>query len=411
MTLGIKHNEIGNEARRGDSLHPVDDRSSDWVHSLRDAAAPDAGPAHLSLPVNVRSAALALLALLASVFMLHWAGAVLIPLLLGVMFSYALSPAVNWLQRWHVPRALGAAVLLIAVLGGIGSMVYSLNDDAAALAESLPDAAQKLRQSLHARNDASEGTMAKVQRAAANLELAAEESGSAGPQAGKGVTRVQIEKPRFNIKYYLWSGTLGVVGFIGQAMVVCFITYFLIVSGDGFRRKVVRIAGPTFGRRRITLRVLDEITAQIERHLMLQIATSVLVGVVTWVALLAIGLERAAVWGVAAALLNLVPYIGSIVITAGLALVGFLQFGTLGQAFLIGGVSLAIHTISGQLLSPWLTGRTSRMNPVVIFVGVLTWGWLWGIWGLLLGAPLLMVVKAVCDRVDDLKPVGELLGA
>lgn len=411
MALETKHNEIGNETCRGDSLHLVDVRSSDWVSSLRDATAPEAGRTHLSMPANVRSAALALLALLASVFMLHWASEVFIPLLLGVMFSYALSPAVNRLQRWHVPRSLGAATLLIAVLGGFGSMVYALNDDATALLESLPDAAQKLRQSLHVGSGASEGTMAKVQRAAANLELAAEESGSAAPQAGKGVTRVQIEKPRFNIKDYLWSGTLGVVGFIGQAMVVCFITYFLIVSGDGFRRKVVRIAGPTFGRRRITLRVLDEITAQIERHLMLQIATSALVGVVTWVALLAIGLERAAVWGVAAALLNLVPYIGSIVITAGLALVGFLQFGTLGQAFLIGGVSLAIHTISGQLLSPWLTGRTSRMNPVVIFVGVLAWGWLWGIWGLLLGAPLLMAAKAVCDRVDDLKPVGELLGA
>ena len=77
----------------------------------------------------------------------------------------------------------------------------------------------------------------------------------------------------------------------------------------------------------------------------------------------------------------------------------------------VGGVSLFIHTLSGNLLTPWLTSRASRMNPVVIFVGVLAWGWLWGLSGLLLGAPILMAVKAVCDRVDDLKPVGELLGA
>ena len=378
---------------------------------VHDAAAPEPARVHLHMPVDVRSASLAMIALLSSVYVLHWASAVFIPLLLGVMSSYVLSPAVNLLQRWHVPRALGAAAMLVAVVGGLGSMVYSLGDEAAALVESLPDAAQKLRQSLRVARGTPEGPMDKVQRAGAKLEQAVEESGSKPPPAIEGVTRVQVERPRFNIKDYLWSGTLGVVGFIGQAMVVFFITYFLMASGDSFRRKMVRIAGPTFSRKKITLEVLDEITEQIQRYLMVQILTSVLVGMATWVAFLWIGLERAAVWGVAAAILNLVPYIGAIVVTGGLALVGFLQFGTPGMALLICGVSLVIHTISSYLIAPWLTSRASRMNPVAIFVGVLAWGWLWGIWGLLLGVPLLMAVKAVCDRVDNLKPIGELLGA
>ena len=109
-------------------------------------------------------------------------------------------------------------------------------------------------------------------------------------------------------------------------------------------------------------------------------------------------------------MLNLVPYLGSIIITGGLALVGLLQFGTPGMALLVGGVSLAIHGVSGQLVTPWLTSRNSRLNPVAVFVGMLAWGWLWGLWGLLLGVPLLMVVKAVCDRVDELGSIGELLG-
>jgi predicted PurR-regulated permease PerM len=277
--------------------------------------------------------------------------------------------------------------------------------------ESLPEAAQKLRQSLRAARGTPESPLEKVQRAGAKLEQAAEESGARAPPTIAGVTRVQIERPRFNIKDYLWSGTLGLVGFAGQALVVLFITYFLVSSGDSFRRKMVRIAGPTFSQKKITLEVLDEITEQIQRYLIVQVLTSALVGVATWVAFLWIGMERAAVWGVAAAVLNLVPYIGAIVVTGGQALVGLLQFGTLGMAFLIGGVSLVIHTISAYLVTPWLTSRTSRMNPVAIFVGVLAWGWLWGIWGLLLGIPLLMAVKAVCDRVDDLKPIGELLGS
>lgn len=382
------------------------------VMPVRDDASAGHEPerVHLHMPIDVRSVSLAVLALLACVYVLHWASAVFIPLLLGVMASYALSPIVERLARWHLPRALGAALLLMAVVGGLGSMAYSLADDAAALADSLPDAAQKLRESLRTRRGAPESSIDKMQRAAANLEQAAQESGSAAPPASKGVTRVQIERPRFNIRDYLWSSTLGLVGLAGQTVVVLFIAFFLLTTGDRFRRKMVKLAGPTFSKKKITIQVLDEITVQIQRYLMLQIGTSVLVGVATWLAMLWIGLEHAAVWGIVAAALNLVPYLGSVATAGGLALVGFLQFGTLGMAALVGGVSLVINTLEGNLLTPWLTGRASRMNPVVIFVGVLAWGWLWGIWGLLLGPPLLMVAKAICDRIEDLRPVGELLG-
>ena len=382
---------------------------------LRSSPTADAAPAeparvHLHMPIDVRSVSLAVIAFLACVFALHWASAVFIPLLLGrdvELCAVAGGGPTAALARSARARGGGAAGR-----GRRRSRVaaYSLSDDAAALVESLPDAAQKLRESLRVTRGTPEGPIQKVQRAAAKLEQAADESGSAAPPASKGVTRVQIERPHFNIKDYLWSGTLGVVGFAGQAMVVFFIAFFLMASGDSFRRKMVRIAGPTFSKKKITLQLLDEITGQIQRYLLVQIFTSILVGVATWLAFVWIGLEHAAVWGAAAAVLNLVPYLGSIALSGAAALVGFLQFGTFGMALLIGGASLVIHTLSGNLLTPWLTSRASRMNPVVIFVGVLAWGWLWGIWGLLLGAPLLMVVKAVCDRVDDFKPIGELLG-
>ena len=374
------------------------------------SAAPEPDRPHLHMPVDVRSAALALIALAASLHTLHWASAVFIPLLLGLLLSYALTPLVDRLQRWRLPRALGAALALLAVLAGLGSMAWSLSDDASALVASLPEAADKVRDGLRTRRNAPEGAIDKVQRAAARLEQAAEESGTAPATTSKGVTRVQIEKPRFNIKDYLWSGTLGLVGLVGQTLVVCFITYFLLASGDHFRRKMVRIAGPTFGQKKITLQVLDEITGQIHRYLMVQGVTSLGVGVATWLVMWWLGLDRAAVWGVAAAVLNLVPYLGSMVVAGGLALVAFVQFGSLSMVMLVSGSSLVIHTLSGNLITPWLTSRASRLSPVAVFVGALAWGWLWGIWGLLLGVPLLMVAKAVCDRIDDLKPIGELLG-
>jgi predicted PurR-regulated permease PerM len=221
---------------------------------------------------------------------------------------------------------------------------------------------------------------------------------------------VQIEKPRLNVQDLLWTGTRGAAAVAGQAGAVLFLAYFLLAAGDTFRRKLVRITGPVLSKRKITVRVLDDITSQIQRYLLVQIATSMLVGTVTWLALAWIGLEHAAIWGIAAAVLNNIPYVGPVVVSAGTGLVALLQFGSLETALLVGGVSLLITSLEGYLLTPWLTGRASRMNPAAVFISVLLWGWLWGLWGLLVGMPMMMIVKSVCDRVEDLQPVGELLG-
>jgi predicted PurR-regulated permease PerM len=292
----------------------------------------------------------------------------------------------------------------------VGWTAFALSDDATTLIESLPAAAQKVRETLRAQRGRSESAIDKVQRAATQLEQAAQDGGPTPPTATRGVTRVSIERSRFDVKDYLWSGTLGVAASIGQALVVVFIAFFLLASGDSFRRKMVKIAGPTFAQKRITVQLLDEVTEQIHRYLQVQVLTSALVGVVTWGAFAAIGLEQAAVWGVAAFVLNFVPYIGTLLLTAAAAMVAFLQFGTLNMAFVVAGIATGLHTVTGNLLTPWLTSRTSRLNAVSVFVGVLAFGWLWGVWGLLLGVPILTTVKAVCDRVDDFKPIGELLG-
>ena len=368
-------------------------------------------PIHvLNLPVNVRSMALVVLVVLAGLATLRFASGFFIPLMLGFMFSYALSPVVNAFEGWRVPRAISAAVLILGILGSAGYAVYAFSDDANQLISSLPEAAQKLRASMRARNNRPDTPLETVQKAAAQLEQAAEESGPAKADA-RNVQRVVIEKPHFDIREHLWNGTLGLASLIGQVTVVTFLTYFLLLSGDTFRRKLVKITGSTLSAKKITVQALDEITLQIQRYLLVQLVVSVGVGIATGLAFWALGLQHAAVWGVAAGLLNLVPYIGSVLITGAAGLVAFLQFGELKSALAVAAASLIIHTIVGNLLVPGLTSRTSRMNPVAVFIGVLAWGWLWGVWGLLLGIPIMMGVKAVCDRVEDLKPVGELLGS
>ncbi|MET0542718.1 MAG: AI-2E family transporter, partial [Variovorax sp.] len=363
----------------------------------------------LHMPVDVRSLSLAVLAVLAAVFALRWAAAVFIPLMVSLMLTYALAPVVERLARWHVPRGIGAAVVLLAIGGGVGSTAWSLSESAGQLVDSLPVAAQKFRQSVRDRTPAKAGTLDTVQQAAAQLEQAAEEN-SAKVAARKGVARVVIERPSFNVRDYLWSGTVGLLGAAGQLALVAFLTFFALASGDTFRRKLVKITGPSLQKKKITVHVLDDITGHIERYLLVQILTSAIVGIATWLSFWWLGLANAAVWGIIAAVTNLIPYIGSILVMGLSALVAFLQFNSIDMALTIGGVSLLIHTLVGNLLTPWLTSRSSRMNPVAVFVGVIFWGWLWGVWGLLLGIPIMMVVKAVCDRVEDLQPLGELLG-
>lgn len=369
-------------------------------------------PPHVVLhpTVDVRSLSLVVLATLAAIFMLRWASAVFIPVLVGLLFSYALSPVVNWLELRRIPRVLSAAVLIVGIVSGIGVAGYSLSDDANKLIGSLPAAAQKLRKVMHESPGKSDNALKTVQKAATQLAQVAEETSQAEP-VSRSVQRVQIEKPKFDIKDYLWSGTLGVLTMFYQVGMVALICFFLMVSGDSYRLKLIRIAGPTLSKKKITLQALNQINQQIQRYMLVQIGTSALVGVATWLSFLAIGMENAAVWGIAAAVLDLIPFIGSVIITTSSALVGFLQFGSLEMAVLVGGISLVFHGIEAFLLTPWLTSRANKMNPVAIFIGVFAWGWLWGVWGLLLGVPILVVIKAICDRVDDLKPVGEFLGA
>jgi predicted PurR-regulated permease PerM len=369
-------------------------------------------PPHVMLhatTANARNMGLAVVTAIAVLALLRWASAFFIPLMLGFVFYYALAPVVEAMARYRIPRALGAGVLILSILGGAGGAVYSLSDDANELIDSLPSAAERVRDAMRERSGKKDTALDTVQKAAAELERAANESNVKQP-VQRNVQRVVVEKPAFNIREHLWSGTMGLLNLLGQVTLVTFLTYFLLLSGDTFRRKMVKITGPTLSEKKLTVQALDEINAQIQRYLLVQLLASLGVGVATGIAFAIMGLKHAAVWGVAAGILNLVPYIGSFLVTGAATVVAFVQFGQINPALAVGGVSLLINTVEGNLLVPWLTSKASRMNPVAVFIGVLAWGWLWGVWGLLLGIPIMMVIKAVCDRVDHLKPVGELLG-
>jgi predicted PurR-regulated permease PerM len=364
----------------------------------------EATPVH----VTVRSVALTMIALAAAMAMLHFAQVVFIPIVLSVLISYALEPVVTWMVRLYLPRVLASAIVVVAAVGVIGYSGYSLGDDAAAIVAQLPEAAQKLRRAVRPL-PGDPGAIEHVQQAATELQKTADEATGPTP-APRGVMRVQIEEPAIDVREYLYWGSTSALAFASQAVLVIFFVFFLLASGDLYKRKLVKLAGPSLEKKKITIQILDEVNTQIERFLLVRLLTSIVVGVATWVAFTLIGLQQAAVWAIAAGVFNTVPYVGPVIVAVGTAVVAFLQFGTLSMAIYVSAVSLVITSLEGWLLTPWLTSRTARTNEVAVFVGLIFWSWVWGIWGTLLAVPMLVVVKAFCDRIEDLKPIGELLG-
>lgn len=379
----------------------------DRPHLVRHLA-PEEPTATAPLDLSVRSVALTIIAATAVMWVLSWAREVFIPIILSVLLSYALDPVVGWLMRIRLPRVLAAGIVMTLLTGAIGYGGWSLSDDAAAVIAQLPEAATKLRQTMRrGRNE--QGAMQQVQRAADELQRTANEATRPTP-VPSGVQRVQIEEPALNVRDYLSWGSASILAFGGQFVLVMFFVFFLLAAGDLFKRKLVKVVGPSLEKKKVTVQILDEINVQIARFLLMRVVTSVVVGVVTWIAFSMMGLAQAGVWAIAAGVFNSIPYFGPIIVAGGTAVVAFLQFGTFEMMFLVSGVSLVITSLEGWLLTPWLTSRTARTNEIAVFVGLIVWTFVWGVWGTLLAVPMLVAVKACCDRIEDLKPIGELLG-
>jgi predicted PurR-regulated permease PerM len=352
-------------------------------------------------------AALSILAIFAAVVLLHEGRSVLIPLVLSVLASYALEPVVARLQRWAVPRLLATTIVMLALAGVIAGGVYGLGYQAAALVDELPRAARTVREQIRSSRIPG-GTLEKLDQARTEIERASEDLASGAASAKPPPPpRTNAAVPMLDV---VWWGSAGLLVLAGHATVMFFLTFFLLLSGDLFKRKLLKLAGPTLARRRVTLDVLDEIDSEIKRYLFVRLLTSIVVAVATWAALKWIGLENPAIWGIAAGVCNVIPYLGPVLISGGIAVVGLIQFGDVATAALAAGLALLVTALEGWLLDPPLMGKIERLNAVAVLVGLSFWTAVWGGWGALLAVPMLSVTKTICDRIDGFRPIGELLG-
>lgn len=375
----------------------------------RPAKSEDRPPLVIGMSADARTLALTVLAAIAVVLMLQYTRQLLIPIVIGILVSYVLGPAVTSLAKRGIPRFIGSGLVLALLCGSIGTGVYFLTSQAVAMVESVPEAAQRLADRVKWQRRQRDSALQKVERAATEIDQAAQEASQPAKTPG-GPPKVQIVEPAFSARAYLWAGGAGIVWFLGEVAMVLFLVYFLLVSGDLYKQKLVKIAGPTLTKKKVTVQIMDEINLQISSFLRVTVLTSVIVAVATGAALWWFGVPNFVMWGLLAGLFNSIPYLGPVIVTGGLGIVAFMQFDDLLKTLYVCAVTLAITSLEGWLLTPALMSRAARMNPVAIFVGLLFWSWVWGVWGTILAVPMLMTIKAVCDRIEDLQPIGELLG-
>ena len=249
---------------------------------------------------------LGVLAIIAFVAALYLARAFFVPLLIGILASYTLNPLVSWLKKCYIPRPIGAPLVLIALVGGLTWIVFSMRDDAAAMIEKLPEATRKMRQNLI---DTRTGPTAlqNMLEAVTQLEGA---TNDAGAEPGTRTIVVKTSEPNAWLHDYALTQSALLFEVIAQAPIVVLLTYFLLASGSHFRRKLLDLVGSTIARKDEAILMLDEITVQIQRFLLTMLVSNALVGIGIWLAFEALGMDQALVWGVAAGVLHSIPYLG-----------------------------------------------------------------------------------------------------
>jgi predicted PurR-regulated permease PerM len=327
---------------------------------------------------------------------LYVARAVLMPIVLALLLSFLLAPVVRGLARLYIPAPLGAAVVLLAIVGVASIGLYGLWEPATQWIQELPKSVGQI-----------EAKMRPVQQSVEKFGKATKKVEEMTQVAGGTTDRtltVDVQRP--SLTGAVLNQTLNLVATAGA---ITILLYFLLASEDLFLQKLVRVL-PRLSDKKIAVTIVYEVRHDISRYLLTITLINAALGGAVGVAMFWLGMPNPLLWGVMAASFNFIPYLGAITSAIILALVALLTFDDFGRALLVPGVFMSLTILEGFLITPTVIGRRLTLNPVAIFIWLTFWGWLWGVPGMLLAVPLLATLKIVCDHIQPLNPVGEFLG-
>lgn len=345
-------------------------------------------------PFDIRSVALTGMFVLAAFYTFYFARAFILPIVLALLANFLLSPVVRGLKRLRVPEPLGAGLVLVALLGSLGWGAYELSGPAYQWAEKAPSSLRKLERQLRGLKKPVE----TMSQATEQVERMTKVDGAATPR------KVEVQSQTLGERVFQ-----GATEIVAGAVVTIILLFFLLASGDLFLRKLIRVL-PTLEDKKRAVEIARRIERDISTYLSTITAINIALGAALWGALTWLEVPNPLLWGVMAALLNYIPYLGAIVVMAVLTAIGFLTFDEVGRALLVPGSFVVLNLLEAYLVTPMVLGRRLTLNPVVIFLGLTFWGWLWGVAGALLAVPIMVVFKIFCDHSEPLAPIGEFMG-
>lgn len=335
------------------------------------------------------------LLVLAVFYTLYLGRAFFLPLVLAVLLGFLLRPAMRFLERLGIPSPLGAALLLGVLLVTAAGATYQLSGPAARWAGELPERLRDVERTIREVRRPVE----EMQEATKKVQDLADLNGEEAPQP-----TVQVRDNGFGDLIFDRALSLGI-----SIVTVTFLLFFLLSSGDLFLRKLVRML-PTFGDRKRAVRIARRIETDVSTYLFTVTGVNLGLGCAVALAMALVGMPSPVLWGVMAGVFNFVPYVGATLGAGILFLAALTTFGTAGAALGVVAVFATLTSLEGYLVTPMILGHRLTLNPVAIFVGVIFWGWLWGVTGAVLAVPVLATVKIFCDNLERLSPLGDLLG-
>jgi predicted PurR-regulated permease PerM len=345
--------------------------------------------------LDIRSVSLTGLFILAIFYTLYFARDFFLPILLAWILSSLLAPIVRLFKRLHIPEPLSALFIILALLGTLSLGAYRLSDPAA-------EWIQKAPQSLS-------GVRAKLQRILRPVQGVQETTKELEKITTLGkdqqATEVEIKKP--GLDEVVLSGAKN---FILAGGVTLVLLYFLLASGDMFLLKLVKIL-PTLENKKRAVEIYRQIEADVSTYLAVVTLINIGFGCIIGSSMYLLGMPNPLLWGVMAAVLAYIPYLGSLIGISTVTVVAILTFDDIFRIIMVPSIYFALDTVEANLVTPMILGRRLALNPVVIFVWLIFCGWIWGVTGALLAVPLLAIIKIISDQVEQLAPIGEFLGS
>jgi len=345
----------------------------------------------LQRPFGIRSIALTGLFILAVFYTIYFMRSVLLPIVLGLLLSYLLRPIVRALARLRIPLPVGAAFILLGLFAIVSYGISALVTPAVGWVQKAPKGLTELQHKL-----------LPVKKSVAQVTQATGEIEKLASTNADGKT-VEVKQHPISEMFFVRTPEL-----IADAVLLTILLYFMLVYDQVFIAKLVKLL-PTLSDKKMAVAIAHDIESQISRYLFTITAINASLGAAVGIAVGLLGLHNPVMWGVMVAVLNFVPYLGALTGIICMTIGAVLSFNSLGYALIFPGVYLAFGTLEGSFITPWVMGRSLSLNPVIILLSLMFWGWLWGIVGVILAVPILAAFKIFCAQVKPMEPLAEFL--